>query len=126
MVLFTFMLAASSFRRSRLSWFRCAYCDAATYAATSRTILSREHPKVTVEYKCECCGRLSTLRNPSLMNVGLPFAVAACAFLLVYNVLLKATAWYSLSAISVIGVIVGVEVVVWLVVSRFAKRFDRA
>jgi hypothetical protein len=57
------------------------------------------------------------------MNVGLPFAVAACAFLIAYSILLNATFWYSLSAI---GAIVGVEAVVWLAISRFAKRFDRA
>jgi hypothetical protein len=61
------------------------------------------------------------------MNVGVPFAVAACAFLVAYNVLLKATPWYSLSAILTIGVIVGiVEPVVSLAISRFARRFDRA
>jgi len=60
------------------------------------------------------------------MNVGLPLAVAACAFLIAYNILLKATSWYSLSAISAIGAIVGVEAVVWLAISRFAKRFNRA
>jgi hypothetical protein len=60
------------------------------------------------------------------MNVGLPFAVAAIAFLVAYNVLLAATSWYSLSSILAIGAIVCAEAVVWLAISRFAKRFDRA
>jgi len=64
------MLAASPFRLFRYSWFRYAHCDAATYNATSRTILTREHPKITVEYECERRGRISRLAIPALLFAG--------------------------------------------------------
>jgi len=120
------MLAPSTFRRSRLSWFRCSHCDAATYNAISRIILSREPPKVTVEYKCEYCDKLSTLRHPILMNLGLPFAIAACACPMLYKVLLLATSWSWLSTISAIGLIIAAGIAAELAISRLAKRFLRA
>jgi hypothetical protein len=63
-------------------------------------IFSTDHPRVTVEFKCEYCGRVSTLRNPSLMNVVLPFAIAVIAviaYLVAYDVFLRATSWYCVS-----------------------------
>lgn len=119
------MLAASPFRRLRLSWFRCPYCAAATYAATSRTILSKDHPLVTAEYKCRICANVSTLRHPGLMNLVLPIAVATCALVVVYNILARANPWYSLSAIAMVAVVVGVQLIVELAISRFARRFDK-
>jgi len=119
------MFAASSFRHSRLSWFRCAHCGVAAYRGLSRTILSSERPRVTVEYKCERCGNLSTLRNPSLVNVGLPLTVAACAFLAAYYVLLMSTPWYSPLAISLVIAIVGIELAISVAISRVVSRFDK-
>jgi DNA-directed RNA polymerase subunit RPC12/RpoP len=117
---------ASPFKLSRLSWFRCAHCGAETYPAASRTIIAREHPRITVEYKCERCGGVSRLRNPGLLNVGVPFAVAACAFLVAYNVLLMFTSWYSPYAISTLIAIVGIDVAISMAISRVVKRFDKA
>jgi hypothetical protein len=34
---------------------------------------------MTVKYRWQHCGNISTLRNPALMNPGLPLAVAAFA-----------------------------------------------
>jgi hypothetical protein len=64
------------------------------------------------------------LRNPSLMNVGLPFAVAACAFVVLYKLLLLATSWimFSITIVSVIGS----ETIITLALARILKRFDKA
>ena len=119
------MLAASPFRRSRLSWFRCPYCTAASYAATSRTIFSKDPPRITAEYKCQICGKFSTLRHPGLMNLVLPLAVATWAFVAVYNILARANPWYSVSALSVAAAAIGVQLIVEFAISRIGRRFDK-
>jgi hypothetical protein len=120
------MYAASSFKLSRISWFRCAHCGVGSYQAMSRTVFSRGSPKITVEYKCERCGNVSTLRNASLVNVGLPFAVAAAAFFVTYHVLLMSKPWYSPLAISIVIAILGVGVAISAAISRVVSRFDKA
>jgi hypothetical protein len=58
------------------------------------------------------------------MNRGLPFAVTF-AFLVVYNILARANPWYSLSAIATVAVILGVQWIVVLAISRIGCQFDK-
>jgi hypothetical protein len=115
----------SRFKRSRFSWFRCPYCNVATYSATSQTILSKKRPKVAVEYRCEHCSRISTLRNAGLMHVGLPCALAACTLAIAYSPPFQAIPWYSFSGISLLVAIMVGEIMISLAIARVAKRFDR-
>jgi DNA-directed RNA polymerase subunit RPC12/RpoP len=118
------MPAATPFKKSRLSWFRCPYCNAATYSAISHTIFSKEHPRVAVEYQCEKCGRFSTLRNPGVMQVGVPLVLAVCTIVAAYTLPLQTTPWYSLAAIAMLAALTVAEMVVSLAIARIAKRFD--
>jgi len=59
------------------------------------------------------------------MNVGLPIAIAAGGFLVLYDVLVIALSISWLSIISTIGAIVAVGVAIELTISRFARRFDK-
>lgn len=119
------MLAASAFRRSRLSWFRCPYCDAATFAASSRIILIKSGTKLLVEYRCQHCGKVSKLRRPGLMNLVLPLSVAACAFVIVYHILAGATPWYSPWALAVVALVLGFSLMIDLANSRVGKQFEK-
>jgi hypothetical protein len=119
------MVDTSRFKRARLSWFRCPYCNAATYRATSHTILSKESPRVLVEYRCERCSRISTLRNAGLMHVVLPCVVAACTIAVAYSPPFVAIPWYSLSGILLLAALTVGEIIASLAIARVAKRFDR-
>lgn len=116
----------SRFKRSRLSWFRCPYCRAATYSATSQAILSKTPPRVTVEYWCKHCGRISTLRHAGVMHVALPCAVAACTIAVAYSPPFAAIPWYSFSGILLLAALTVGEIIVSLAIARVARRFDRA
>ena len=118
------MLATSKFKHSRWSWFRCPHCDFESYRSTCRTILSKRPPRVTVEYKCNSCGKLSTLRHPALISVGLPFAISVLAFLMLYNALTNGVPWFL--SIAIVGGTVAVLWVAELGISRLLKRFIRA
>jgi len=59
------------------------------------------------------------------MNLGLPIAVASCAFVFVYSILASANPWYSLSAIAAVALVVGVQWIVVLAISRIGMRFDK-
>ena len=119
------MIAASRFRRSRLSWFHCPYCDAATFAATSRTIFFKRYPIMTVEYRCQRCGKVSTLRNPALMSFGLPLTSAACTFLVVYN-LIEGHSGNSALAVAIVAAAVGIQLLIVFGITRFVGRFKKA
>jgi hypothetical protein len=80
--------------------------------------------RVAVEYKCERCGKISTLRHPLLVNLGLPLAVALCCFLTLYHFLVAIDSWISLSALLLAGLILGVQWVATIALSRFTRRFD--
>ena len=80
--------------------------------------------RVAVEYKCMRCGKISTLRHPLLVNVGLPFAVALCCFLTLYHFLVAIDPWISLSALLPVGLILGIQWVALIVLSRFTRRFN--
>jgi hypothetical protein len=114
------------FRKSHLSWCRCAYCDAASYQAVSRTIFSIKPRRMLIEYKCARCGRMSVLRHPLLTMIGLPFAVGLCAFLVLYHVLIVASSWLSLSTLLLASLIIGMAAATEIVLLRLAKRFQRS
>jgi len=59
------------------------------------------------------------------MNLAFPIAVATCAFVVVYNILARANPWYSLSALTVAAVVIGVQLIVELAISRIGRRFDK-
>jgi hypothetical protein len=80
---------------------------------------------MTVAYRCQHCDNLSTLRNPVLMNLGLPFAVAAFAFFIAYNILVKANLGM-LSAIALIAAVLSIQLVVVCIISRMGNHFDKA
>jgi hypothetical protein len=79
---------------------------------------------MTVEYRCQHCDNISTLRNPALMNLGLPFAVAAFAFFIAYNILVKANLGM-LSAIALIAAVLSIQLIVVCVISRIGNRFNK-
>lgn len=81
---------------------------------------------VAVEYRCEHCSKISTLRNAGLMHVGLPCALAACTFAIAYSPPFQTIPWYSLSGISLLVAIMVGEIIVSIAIARVAKRFDRA
>ena len=114
------------FRKSRISWFRCPFCSTATYSATSYTILSKKRPTVTVKYRCARCSKISTLRNAGLMHIGLPCAIAACTIAVAYSPRFRDIAWYSLSGIELLAVMMVGEIAISLAIARIARRFDPA
>jgi hypothetical protein len=65
------------------------------------------------------------LRRAGLMNVGVPFAVAAFTLVLYYIVLPASTPWYSPLAISAVVAMAGIEFVVLRAIARVGKRFDK-
>jgi len=79
---------------------------------------------MTVEYRCQHCDNISTLRNPALMNLGLPFAVAAFAFFVVYNILVRANLGM-ISAIALVAGVVSIQLIVVFMISRIGNHFDK-
>lgn len=80
---------------------------------------------MTVEYRCQHRDNISTLRNPALMTLGLPFAVAAFAFFLAYNILVRANLGMP-SAIALVAAVLGIQLVVVCLISRMGNHFDTA
>jgi hypothetical protein len=77
-----------------------------------------------VEYICQYCGKIATLRNPALMKLGLPFAVAAFAFFVVYNILVRANLGM-ISAIALVAGVVSIQLIVVFMISRIGNHFDK-
>ena len=77
-----------------------------------------------VEYICQYCGKISTLRNPTLMKLGFPFAVAAFAFFVVYNILVRANLGM-ISAIALVAGVVSIQLIVVFMISRICNHFDK-
>jgi hypothetical protein len=96
----------------------------ATFAATSRTIFFKEHPMMTVEYRCQDCSKVSTLRNPILMSLGLPLASAGCAFLVVYN-LIESHPGNSSLAVAMIAAAVSIQLLIVVGITRLVGRFEK-
>jgi hypothetical protein len=64
------------------------------------------------------------LRHPTLISVGLPFAISVLAFLLLYNALTNGVPWFL--SIAIVGGTIAVPWVAELGMSRLLKRFIRA
>ncbi len=79
---------------------------------------------MTVEFKCDGCGELSVLRQPRLMNVGVPLIVAVCAFTAFCLLVPADISWYSPTALLLNVLMIFLEVVVTLIISRIMKRFE--
>jgi hypothetical protein len=79
---------------------------------------------MTVEYRCQHCGNVSTLRNAALINLGLPFAIAAFAFFVAYNILVEANLGM-LSAIALVAAVVSIQLIIVCIISRIGSHFDK-
>src|SRR5579862_1853044 len=88
------------------------------------TIFAKAHPRIIVEYRRQYCGKISTLRNPALMQLGFPFAVSAFAFFVVYNVLVRASLG-TLSAFALVAAVVSIQSIVVCMISCIGNHFDK-
>jgi len=80
---------------------------------------------MAVEFKCDGCGELSALRQPRFMTVGLPLIVAGCMFIAFYVLVPADISWYSPTALLLNVLMIFLEVVVTLIISRIMKRFEK-
>jgi hypothetical protein len=59
------------------------------------------------------------------MNVGLPLAIAVCAFTAFYLLVPADISWYSPTALLLNAVMIFLELLVTLAISRIVKRFEK-
>jgi hypothetical protein len=53
------------------------------------------------------------------------WAVAACTFLVVYYVVVRASHWYSPSTLVMVAVALSAQTIIDLAISRIGRRFDK-
>jgi len=112
-------------KQSRFSWFRCPHCGVATNRATSRTALSKQPPRVVVDYQCNSCRKVARLRRAGLTHVGLPVAIGLAMVYVAYTLPIDTGPWYSPASLAALAVLMIVELALTLIVARLTKRFDK-